>query len=147
MDEERYCTNCRALIPERESVCPACGVFAGDVFDGNFPKRKRSYAWILTVVVIALAGAGFWYAVKSTEAPPAPRKRVPFVAKAPKNEREAIDAVRRYLNSTGAKNECVALIGKGSADASYFVNAVDHCAHKPLGQYVVAAKNGKVRRR
>lgn len=143
--EERYCGNCRALLPDGASVCPACGVFAGDVFDGKMPRPKRSGGgWLAALVVIVLAAVAFWYAVKTSAPPPA--KRVPFVATAPKNERDAIGAVRRYLISTGARNECLALIGKGSRDGSYVVGAVDHCAHKTLGRFLVAAKSGKVRK-
>jgi len=145
MDEDRYCTNCRAQLPERESVCPACGVFAGDVFDGRMPKAKRSRGgWLGAIAVVALAAAAFWYV--STPAPTPPSKPKPFVAKPAKNEREAIDAVRRYLVAKGTRNECLALIGKGARDRSYAVNAVDHCAHKTIGQFVVAT-GGQVTKR
>jgi hypothetical protein len=143
MPEERYCSNCRALLPDGASVCPACGVFAGDVFDGKMPRPKRAGGgWLIVLIVLALAGGAFWYAMKT----PPPVKHVPFVATVPKNERDAIGAVRRYLTSTGARNECLALIGKGSRDGSYVVGAVDHCAHKSLGQFLVTAKSGKVRK-
>jgi hypothetical protein len=146
--EERYCTNCRAVLAPRSNVCEACGVFAGDVFDGRMPKKKRSYSWILTLIVLALAGYAFWWAVKTTSGPPAsPAKRVAFVAKAPRNERDGINAVRRYLLSTGARNECIALIGKGTRDGSYVIDAVDHCAHKSIGHFLVAEKSGKVTKR
>ncbi|HEY2324240.1 MAG TPA: zinc ribbon domain-containing protein, partial [Thermoanaerobaculia bacterium] len=52
MSEGRYCSNCRAELPEGAAVCPACGVYAGDVFDGRLPRRKRSYG---TFIIVPLA--------------------------------------------------------------------------------------------
>ena len=61
-DDERYCSNCRTLIPPRAEVCPSCGVFAGTMFDGRPPKTSgqraagggQGWGWVLLLFVIGV---------------------------------------------------------------------------------------------
>ena len=62
-DPERY-----AAIPEGASVCPACGVYAGDIFDGKLPKQRRSRAWWWLALIVVAATAGWMFAPWPTSA-------------------------------------------------------------------------------
>jgi len=142
--EERYCTECRAAIPEGESVCPACGVYAGDVFDGKLPRKRRAWGWvgwIGVLVAVGIAALFFW---------PEPSQRTYTVKRiaphAIKDQRDAMRTLRQFLTTSERDEKCVALISKGKSGADYVIAAVDRCKHAQLGTFVVEGKSGAVRR-
>jgi len=144
VSDERYCTNCRARLPSDASACPACGVFAGDVFDGRMPREKRSHApWLVILGVIALIAAAAifirWPRARHTPV------RAP-VAKSLPGQAGAMLAIRQRLVSDQLTNECLALISKGSRDGAYLVAAVDRCQHRSLGEWKVDRKTHAVSR-
>jgi hypothetical protein len=148
--EERYCTNCRAVLPAKADVCPACGVFAGDIFDGKMPKPKRSWESLITLLLVILIGAGAWWLFSTTNrkaAAPVRHKVVAFVPHPPKSERDAMVAVRGYLTSAGNPTECYALLGKGIRDGAYIIAAVNRCERKAVWQFAVSMKSGAVTKR
>jgi hypothetical protein len=144
VSDERFCTNCRVEVPKGASACPACGVYAGDVFDGRMPREKRSHApWLVIVGVIALvAGAALF--VRWPRAPHTPA-RAP-TAKSLPGPAGAMLAIRQRLVSDQLTNECLALIGKGSRDGAYLVAAVDRCQHRSLGEWKVDRRTHAVSR-
>jgi hypothetical protein len=160
MNDERYCTNCRALIPAGANTCPACGVYAGDVFDGRLPKasgkRRAASGWLFVfLIVIAAAGAGWWYLNRSAVPRPdsGPIRVVgdrPGGARRPAgakiNEAEAVLTLRHYFASQPqpVKSKCIAVIGHGYRDGYYSFDAVDSCARTKLGRWRVDAKTGAV---
>ena len=158
--EPRFCSNCRAEIPPRDETCPACGVFAGDVFDGKMPGRPRRMRWIFVVVAIAIliAAAGMFLLQRRSQpaevtAPPP----VSVVSDRPGgskrasgavvNEAEAIRLLRRHLVATGIKNECVVISSQGVRENLYRLTAIDRCEETRLGRWVVDGKTQDVRRR
>lgn len=155
MGEERFCTNCRAELPRGAHACTACGVFAGDVFDGTWP-RKRSYAgrWLtLLVLAIAVAAAARFYErwSRAREAgPDLPSVRVVAdrpggsrrAAGATVTEAQAIRLLRRHI--VGAKsiaNDCLVLMGEKERQPYAFA-AFDRCASVRLGFWHVDPKSG-----
>lgn len=149
MPEERFCSNCRAELPRDADSCPACGVYAGDVFDGKLPRKPSRYAFFLTLLALAVAAAGAAVWLNMPRPAPAPVKHVaPQPAKVVHgrvNEAEAIRALRRYLVATfGIPDNCVALISRGVDRDAYVVTAVNGCNHMRLGTWRVDAKNGAV---
>ena len=161
--EPRYCSNCRAELPAGADACPACGVFAGELYDGRMHRPKTRFALFATILLLALAAgaAAIWWNAggkvpewKKDEATPrAPSTRVvgdrPGGAKRAKgavvNEAEAIRLVRSHLVATrGLKNECVVLLGNGFSKGGYVVTARDHCTSTRLGRFRVDGKTGEV---
>ncbi len=152
MSEERFCSNCRAELPKGASVCPACGVFAGDAFDGRPPREKRPYG----TYVIAILGVIAIFAVVALfvrwpeipifhSAPPRPHKTAPRAKKLP-GEAGAMLAIRQRLVSDQIPNECLVLMSKGLHDGVYVVRAVDGCRHKQLGDWKVDAETHEISR-
>src|ERR1051326_5984888 len=100
--DERYCTECRAAIPKGESVCPTCGVYAGDVFDGKLPRRRRRWPWGIAVLsaIIALT----W-----------------FVPVADRRPRLSSGGQARRLSSTGNEHDAmIALRNRSEEHTSEF---------------------------
>ena len=152
MSEERYCSNCRVELPKEAVVCPACGVYAGDVFDGRLPKPKRSYGTyvivILGVIAIFALATLFvrWPAMPIfSSAPPRIHKTAPRAKKLP-GEAGAMLAIRQRLVSDQTPNECLALMSKGLHDGAYVIHAVDRCRHQQLGDWKVDAQTHEVSR-
>lgn len=155
VSEERYCSNCRAELPEGAASCPACGVYAGDVFDGRLPReKKRRGSWILFFSLVLLAVALFLFWPRTEKIPHAPlpvrvvKDRPGVSHRAPGasvSEAEAMMALRRAL-SASARDECIALIAKGFRDGGYQISASDSCEHRPLGQWRVDGKSRSVTR-
>jgi hypothetical protein len=160
--ESRYCSNCRAELPPKTDSCPACGVFAGELYDERMHRPKPRLALFGTLFVIALlaGGAAVWWnaqrALPDRAAKPqeAPRTRVvadrPGGAKRAKgavvNQAEAIRILRRHLVTTrGLKNECIVALGEGSAAGAYVFSVRDHCSGTRMGKFRVDAKTGDVR--
>lgn len=162
MTEPRYCSNCRAPLPKNATDCPACGVFAGDVFNGRKPRPKKPPSGILffLLVVAILAVAAWWFINQRNEPapktpPPLPSLRV--VADRPGgarrapganvSEAEAIRILRRHLvSTTGTKDECFAVLSLGARDGGYILSAVDGCKNAPLGRWRVDGKTSAVTR-
>jgi predicted nucleic acid-binding Zn ribbon protein len=141
--EERYCTECRAAIPKGESVCPACGVYAGDVFDGKLPKRRASrWLWVLAVVTAVVAA--LWI-VPMEERRPRPSGHATRLSSV-KSERDAMVTLRRFLTTSDRDVQCVALIGKGRSGGAYIIAAVDRCKHTQMGVFAVDAKGNVTKR-
>jgi len=148
MDEERYCTECRALIPERESVCPACGVFAGDVFDGKLPKKRRSWTWLwLTVVLVAACVAGWIYLTRPENRVEDRRPRLSGQARRLPSTGNPLTILRRFLTTPDRDETCVALIAKGTDGGKTIITAFDRCKHVKLGDFAVDPKTAKVTKR
>lgn len=152
--DPRFCSNCRAELPAKADACPACGVFAGELYDERMHRPRTRFAMFATLLILALAAAGaaIWWnsgrpipvrqqqAAKPKPAPPRPPGAV-------KNEAEAIRIVRRHLvEARGLKNECVVLLGRGLSKGGYTVRARDHCSDTRLGDFRVDAKTGEVTR-
>ena len=143
--DERYCTECRAAIPEGESVCPACGVYAGDVFDGKLPRKRRSWSWLWWVLVILIVAAVvlFWPRPARRQAH-RPIRRGPHVVK---DQRDAMQTLRQFLTTSERDEQCVALMSKGKSGSDYVIAAVDRCKHVQLGSFVVEGKTARVVKR
>ena len=162
-DADRYCSNCRAELPEDAESCPECGVYAGDLYDERVHRPKTRFVPFATLLALALAAgaaAVWWNArdalpqkrAKGAEPPPV---RVvadrPGGARRPPgavvNEAQAIRLVRRHLvETTGIRGDCVAILGQGFRDGAYLVNAHDRCASTRLGRWRVDGKSGAVGR-
>jgi len=136
--EERYCTECRASIPKGESVCPACGVYAGDLFDERSLKRNRAGCWwaiaLSFVVMIAFWVIMMWPRYKPTARP------AQATLHAVRSERDAMIVLRQFLTTSERPSQCVALIAKGKSGNAYLISAVDRCKHTQLGQFAVDSK-------
>lgn len=160
-DAERLCSNCRAELPRDATSCPACGVFAGDVFDGKVrrkrePRKSGGIASVL-LLLIAAGGAYWWWTSRQQETP----RVAPGAAEAPirvvtdrpggvrraagakLNEAEAILTLRRKLAAQHQlKNECIAVLSHGNDGRTYEMSAVDSCAGTKLGRWRVDARSG-----
>jgi hypothetical protein len=161
-NEARYCSNCRAELSDDASSCAACGVFAGDVFDGRKPRKPRKPGGFLfgLLVVAILAGAGYWFFVKEDLArahkdtqSPLPSTRVvkdrPGGSRratgATISEAEAIRLLRRHLVSTrNIRNECLAVLSRGPAAGGYTFSVANHCEGVRLGTWRVDGKTKEV---
>ena len=157
--ETRFCSNCRTELPAKADACPACGVFAGDVFDERSlrPRTRRGFLLTLIVVIAAVAAFTFW---PKREAPapaksttPAPKTRV--VADRPGgarratgatiNEAEAIRLLRSHLSSTTTiSNPCLVVMSHGPSKGDYFFTAYNRCENIRIGRWRVDGKSGAV---
>jgi hypothetical protein len=162
MTEPRYCSNCRAELFADANTCAACGVFAGDVFDGRKPHKARKPSGLLfgLLVIAILGGAGYWYFVNSDRAKtradaeaPLPSARVvkdrPGGSRratgATINEAEAIRLLRRHLVATrNIRNECVAVLSRGPSRGDYTFSVADSCEGVRLGTWRVDGKTKEV---
>ncbi len=133
--------------------CPACGVYAGDVFDGKIRREKRPVsATLLALLVLALVGAG--YAVwmnRFRKEPVAPKPQAPPVrvvkdrpggsprrADATVTEPEAIRILVAHLvESRGIRKECVVVMSLGYRNGAYQFTAFNHCEKTRLGKWQV----------
>ena len=159
--EDRYCSNCRAPLPDDAESCPECGVFAGDLYDERAHRAKtrwKLFATLLTLALIAGGAAVWWNAREalperktSTAEPPSTRVvsdrpgGARRAAGAKINEAEAIRLVRKHLVETrGVRADCIALLGHGFSKGAYIVSAHDRCASTRLGKWRVDGKSGAV---
>ena len=164
-EEQRYCTECRAEIPRGTNSCPACGVFAGDMFDGRMPGRTRKpvSGTLLLILLIGIAGAAAaWYLMERDRR----QKALPRLDTVPTrvvrqrpggtrratgakvNEAEAIRALRSHFADAAQPmpGECLVVSSQGPAGSSYKLIAIDRCKGTRLGQYVVSGR-GVVQKR
>lgn len=166
--EERYCSNCRASIPEGSEVCQSCGVYAGDIFDGRFPAdRERSRKrWKHAVIMVAAIVAGtalVWFGLPllSRQAKQEPRRAsasVRVVRGRPGEkpvpagevgEAEAIRRLRRALTTAPhdpISDDCLVVMSKGRSGNAWILSAYNHCEQMKLGAWQVSVKNGTVTR-
>jgi len=165
-DEDRYCANCRALIPPRAEVCPACGTYAGDVYDGRPPRtggrRVAGGGWggrfLLVLALLIAAGAAGWWYINRPVLPRPDTGPIRVVgdrqggarrtARAAINEPEAILILRHHFaaQERPIKSECVAVMSKGYSGGYYSFNVVDSCKRASLGRWRVEAKTRAVTR-
>lgn len=160
---DRFCSNCRAALPDAATSCPECGVYVGDLYDERVHRPKTRFRLFATLLALALiaGGAAVWWNArhalpeKKTKASEVPSVRVvgdrPGGARraqgAVVNEAEAIRLVRRHLvETTGVRADCVALLGQGFRNGAYLVNAHDRCESTRLGRWRVDGKTGEVAR-
>jgi hypothetical protein len=156
---DRYCSNCRTPIPRGTNTCPACGVYAGDVFDGKVPKQRRkssSRAWIILLMLIAAGAGAYWYWTQRPRVPRADTGPVRVVGDRPGgarrapgaaiNEPEAVMTLRHYFAAQEhpIRSECIAVISKGSRDGHYTFDVVNSCDRSRLGRWRVDAKTRAV---
>lgn len=161
--QERFCSNCRAELPPKATECPACGVYAGDLYDERVhrPRTRVALFGALLVLAVVAGGAAVWWNARGalpertkrvSEAPSArvvrdrpggARKR----AGAKINEAEAIRLVRRHLvAATGTRTDCIALMGGAFRNRAYVVTAYDSCSSTRLGKWRVDGRTGEVAR-
>jgi hypothetical protein len=133
-------------------------VYAGDVFDGRLPGRRRKVFRYVVLVVLLIAAAGAWYVLRDRDLSPLlPQREEPKSVKklAPpppagpvRSDAEAVRAVRKYLvATTGVENDCIALISNGRKGGAWLLTAVNRCEKLRLGKWRVDAKTGVVSRR
>ena len=147
------CTNCNAAIPRGSSVCPECGVFAGDepprpqqrVAGGGL--RVAGGAWWIAVLFLIAAGAGgWWWWTRYGQIPRPDTGPVRVVHDRPGgnvDEAEAALVLRHHLSM---KADCLALIKRGYHNGDYSFDAVDSCQRTRLGRWRVNAKTHAVSR-
>ena len=151
MSDERFCSNCRAALPPKVTECPACGVYAGDLYDERVhrPKTRVALFGVLLVIAVAAGGAAIWWNARNAlperakSVKDAPSTRV--VKDRPggvRKETEPMRLVRRHLVvTTGVKSDCIALMAmRGGA-----ITAYDSCSATRLGKWRVG-KSGEVTR-
>jgi hypothetical protein len=161
---DRYCSNCRAELPPKVDACPACGVFAGDVFDERSLRPRTRWGFLVAFLVIAALGAAWYFmpnkpdipwqreeAKPARPAPPATRvvKDRPGderrAAGATVNEAEAIRLLRRHLASTtDIANPCLVVMSQGPRDGDYFFIAYNRCEKTRIGRWRVDGKSSAV---
>jgi len=164
MTDIRYCSNCRAPLAENASTCDACGVFAGDVFDGRKPRPRRPRSGVLFfLLVVTILGTAAWWLIreridpKPITVPPPPLPSVHVAADRPGgahrtagaaiNEAEAMRLLRRHLVATlGIKDECFAVMSLTPHDGGYFFTVVNSCESIRLGRWRVDARTSAITR-
>lgn len=148
MSDERYCSNCRGEIPEGAVVCPVCGVYAGDVFDGKKPKSSRMVAtWVAIPIVLALV-IGAWMMPKWWLRQSGRQERNAILRKLRAQVQNQIDVtslIRKRLVADGLPDSCIALVGKGRPDAHKYL-AIDICHDRPMGEWTADRETGAVTR-
>ena len=163
--DERYCANCRAVIPPGNDVCPSCGVYAGDVFDGRLPKKtsggqRAASGWpFISVVLIVAVGAGaWWWYTRYAQIPQPDTGPIRVVGDRPggarrpagagMSEPEAILTLRHFFAAQpdAIKSDCLAVMSRGYSSGSYNFDIVDSCARTRLGRWRVNAKTRAVSR-
>ena len=158
--DERFCSNCRALLPEDAESCPECGVYAGDLYDERVHRPGTRFLLFGSFLALALiaGGAAVWWNTRQALPERKPKVEAPPVRvvgdrpggarRAPGavvNEAEAIRLVRRHLVETkGIGADCVAILGQGFRNGTYVVNAHDRCESTRLGRWRVDGKSGAV---
>lgn len=169
MEDARYCSNCRAELARDVDACPACGVYAGDLFDERSlkPRTRRGFWLALIGVIVLTGGMTAWLSQQETlpqmpwqkKATPAPVKRTPpelrvvgdrpgtarRAAGAKINEAEATRVLRRHLvSTTNIANPCLVVMSNGPRKGDYFFTAFNRCDSIRMGKFRVDGKSGTV---
>ncbi|HLJ75703.1 MAG TPA: zinc ribbon domain-containing protein [Thermoanaerobaculia bacterium] len=136
------CTNCGAAVPGGSSVCPECGVFAGD--HPPTPARggpRAASGWVVAIIVLAAAGAGGWWWYSRQRAAPHFDTVPAHVMVKGSAEGRAVVALRYHLVTELklVKSECLAVISQGYSNHYYSFDAVDSCQRTRLGRWRVDA--------
>lgn len=148
--DPRFCSNCRAELPEKAEACPECGVFAGDLYDERMHRPRTRFALFATLLAVAIVAGGaaiWWNAGRALpDRQPAVQRKQPPRAPGPvKDAAEALRIMRRHFVETkGLKNDCVVLLSRGFSKGGYMIAARDHCSHTRLGNWRVDARTGEV---
>jgi hypothetical protein len=162
---ERYCSNCRAELPAKAAACPACGVFAGDVYDGRKPRPPKQPSGVLFfILVVVILGVAAWWLYQQQLIGDAPRVDTPpplpsthVVADRPGgarrargaviSEAEAIRLLRRHLVETlKIADSCLAVLSANPGKGSYLLTAINSCENTRLGRWRVDARTSAVTR-
>ena len=142
------CTNCDAVLPRGSSVCPECGVFAGD--EPPRPQRVAGGGWrvgMVLVLLLALAGAGgWWWWTRYGQIPRPDTGPVRVVHDRPGGNVDEAEAALVLRHHLGMKADCLALISRGYSNSYYSFDAVDSCQRTRLGRWRVNAKTHSVSR-
>ena len=137
------CTNCGAAVPRGSSVCPECGVFAGDHPPHPPARRVARGGWRVGValILLAVAGAGGWWWYSWRRAMPHFDTVPAHVMVKGSGEGKAVVALRYHLVTELklVKSECLAVISKGYSNHYYSFDAVDSCRRTRLGRWKVDA--------
>lgn len=168
MEDARYCSNCRAELPDGADSCPECGVYAGDLFDERSlrPRTRRGFWWALVAVIALTAGMTAWLSTQKALPPmpwqksePVPVKQTPpktrvvgdrpgntrRTAGAKINEAEAIRLVRRHIvSTTNIANPCLVVMSNGPKGGHYYCTAFNRCDSIRMGKFRVDGKTGAV---
>ena len=163
----RGCENCGAKVPAGATVCPECGVFAGEYVEGQQavnPPKPHVGLWLsILAAVVLVAAVSVWLTkphllpipISRDKTPPrvdtAPVRVVedrPGGARRPKgaklSEPEAILHLRRHFTTLDPK--CVAILSNGYRDGAYVLTAVNSCENTRLGKWRVDGRTGAVER-
>lgn len=157
---ERYCSNCRAELPEKTDACPECGVYAGDVFDERSlrPRTRRRFFVALIVAIAAVAAVSAYLSMPKPDPPPV-AKREPAQTRvvgdrpggarratgARITEAEAIRLLRSHIASTtSVTNDCLVVMSHGPSKGAYLLTAYNRCDNIRLGRWRVDGKTGNV---
>lgn len=106
------------------------------------PQPPRTWPFVLSVVALVALGAAAWFFFQPRPAPPAPAP-VRVVRGRPLTQGEAARILRRHLGP----DECVVVMGKGSAGSTFLFTAFNRCERTRLGQWKVDAKTQAVSRK
>ena len=157
---DRYCTNCRAELPRGQSTCPACGTYAGDLYDERTAAKiarrlARAGAWLVLIAAIAYGATWLWERQRLRTIPVRDTSPVRVVAQRPGgaevppgatiSQPEAVLLLRRHLSGE-IKAECLAMSSQGYREQAYWLTAVDSCKGIRMGQWRVDANSRKVTR-
>ena len=157
---DRYCANCRAEVPKGQTNCPACGTYAGDVYDERTAAKlarrlARAGFYLVLIAAIAYGATLLWewqrrrtMPVRDTSPVRVVRQR-PGGAVVPRDatisQPEAVLLLRRHL-SGDVKGECLAMSSQGYREQAYWFTAVDSCKGIRMGRWRVDANSRTVTR-
>ena len=147
------CTNCEASIPRGSTVCPECGVFAGDEppRPGSVERRAgggRRWVWVVVALIAAGAGGWWYWYTRYGQFPKPDTGPVRVVHDRPGGnvgEAQATLALRHYLAGQ-MKADCIAVMSRGYSNGYYSFDAVDSCQRTRLGRFRVDPKTHAVQR-
>jgi hypothetical protein len=108
------------------------------------PRPPRRWPIVLSGValIVLVAAAWFFLLPRLEPQPPTDTAPVRVVRGRPLTQGEAARLLRRHLGP----DECVVVMGKGSAGNTFLFTAVNRCEGTRLGQWKVDAKTQTVSR-
>jgi len=119
-----------------------------DIYDDRplrGPRPPRTWSFVLSVIALVALGAAAWFFLHQRLMPAPPRTDtapVRVVRGRPLTQGEAARVLRRHLGP----DECIAVMGKGSAGSAFLFTAVNRCEGTRLGKWKVDAKTQAVSR-